>query len=89
MLITTVYNQANAVITGCYYDAKGNRIDVEYMGSTLECECYINVVRQDNNGTNEVQHVVNRVVNRVETLWFNAPIQSNLLFTVWNNAVNV
>jgi len=83
MLQTTVYNQGNAVITGSYYDAKGNRIDVEFMGSALECECYINGVRQDNEGTNEVQHVV----NRVETLWFNAPLQSNLLFTVWNNPI--
>lgn len=58
MLQTTVYNQANAVITGCYYTAKGDRIDVEFMGSALECECYINGVRQDNEGTNEVQHVV-------------------------------
>jgi len=58
MLITTVYNQANAVITGCYYNAKGNRTDVEFMGSALECECYINGVRQDNEGTNEVQHVI-------------------------------
>lgn len=62
MLITTVYNQANAVITGCYYDPKGNRIDVEYMGTALECECYINAVRQDNEGCNEVQSVVNYAV---------------------------
>lgn len=61
MLYTTVYNQANAVITGCYFTAKGDRIDVEYMGSALECECYINAVRQDNEGMNEVQHIVNRV----------------------------
>lgn len=60
-LLTTVYNQGNAVITGCYFTAKGDRIDVEFMGSALECECYINAVRQDNEGTNEVQHVVNRV----------------------------
>lgn len=64
MLITTVYNQANAVLTGCYYSVKGDRIDVEYMGSALECECYINAVRQDNEGMNEVQHVVNRVGNK-------------------------
>lgn len=83
MLITTIYNQANAVITGCYFTAKGDRIDVEYMGSALECECYVNAVRQDNDGCNEVHHVV----NRVETLWFNVPHQSNLLFTVWNNPI--
>lgn len=83
MLITTVYNQGNAVITGCYYDAKGNRIDVEFMGSALECECYMNGVKQDNEGMNEVQSVV----NRVETLWFNVPKQSNPLFTAWNSPV--
>lgn len=64
MLYTTVYNQANAVITGCYYNAKGDRINVEYMGSALECEGYINAVRQENEGTNEVQHVVNSVGNK-------------------------
>ena len=83
MLITTVYNQANAVITGCYYDPKGNRIDVEFMGSALECMDYIQGVRLWNEGNNEVQHVV----NRAETLWFNAPKQSNPLFNVWNNPV--
>lgn len=84
MLQTTVYNQSNAVITGCYYNAKGNRIDVEYMGTAQECECYVNGVRQDNEGNNEVHHVVNSAA-----LWFNAPKQSNPLFTAWhmNNPV--
>lgn len=85
MLITTVYNQGNAVITGCYYDAKGNKIDVEYMGSALECECYINGVRQDNEGTNEVQHVVNHVNTKIAT-----PVYTDFaLHGVWGNVVAI
>ena len=83
MLQTTVYNQGNAVITGCYYNAKGNKIDVEYMGSALECAAYISGVRQDNDGTNEVQYVVNRVDNTGLT-----HINTNFaLHSVWGNVV--
>lgn len=83
MLQTTIYNQGNAVITGCYYDAKGNRIDVEFMGSALECEGYINAVRQDNEGTNEVQHTVNRVNVKHVT-----PVYTGFaLYNVWHSIV--
>ena len=85
MLQTTVYNQANAVITGCYYDPKGNRINVEFIGTALECEYYVNGIRQDNEGSNEVQSVI----NRRETLWFNAPIQSNPLMNIWHGGTPV
>lgn len=84
MLITTIYNQGNAVITGCYYTAKGDRIDVEYMGSALECECYIDGVRQDSDGSNEVQHVVNRVNNTGIT----GVSTGFALHSVWGNVVS-
>lgn len=58
MLTTTVYDQANATITGTYYTNKGECITVEYMGSALECGCYMNGVYQADEGSNEVQHVI-------------------------------
>lgn len=83
MLQTTIYNQANAVITGCYYSAKGDRIDVEFMGSALECECYINAVRQDNDSTNEVQHAINYVNVKHAT-----PVATGFaLHNVWSGMV--
>lgn len=83
MLTTTIYNEANTVITGAYHSAKGDKIEVEYMGTAMECECYINGIRQENEGSNEVQSVV----IRKNTLWFNAPLQNNPLMQCWNAPV--
>lgn len=83
MLTTTIYDQSNACITGAYHSAKGDKIEVEYMGTAIECECYITGIRQDNEGSNEVQSVV----IRKSTLWFNAPMQSNPLMTAWSAPV--
>ena len=82
MLQTTVYNQANAVITGCYYDPKGNRIDVEFMGSALECMDYIQGVRLWNEGNNEVQHVLNYVNVKLATPVYTGFALHNIWFGV-------
>jgi hypothetical protein len=58
MLQTKIYDQSNAIITGSYHRYNGDCVEVEYVGSALECECYINGVRQDDDGRNEVQHVL-------------------------------
>ncbi len=67
MLITTVYNQANAVLTGFYHTAKGEKINVECMGSALECMGHVNSIRSFDDGSNEVQSVVLNVAEKVYT----------------------
>jgi hypothetical protein len=78
MLQTTIYNQSNAVITGTYHHYNGECVYVEFMGNALECEYYLNTVRQDDNGRNEVQHVLTRVASHVK------PAQTSFaLHNVW------
>jgi hypothetical protein len=78
MLQTTIYNQSNAVLTGTYHRYDGECVTVEFLGSELECECYINAVNQDDDGRNEVQHVLTRVSSH------SAPAQTSFaLHNVW------
>ena len=81
-LTTTIYDASNAITTGTYYTYKGERIKVEFMGSSAECLNMVEaLVQSDDN--NEVVHIV----TRTETLWFNHPIQSNPLFSAWNTPI--
>ena len=87
MLQTTVYNRDNAVITGSYHDAKGNAIPVEFMGSAQECEDTVLELRLANDGTNEVQHVLNRVNHRVNAR-MEVPLQRGFaLQDAWSSVV--
>ena len=79
MIKTTAYDVCNAVITGFYHDRKGNKHQIEHMGTSLECHHLIDALRKENEGSNEVQSVVHSHV----TLWCNVPIQANPLMTAW------
>ena len=57
MLTTTIYDQANATITGTYHTYRGECITVEFVGTALECIEYILSIRTFDDGSNEVQHV--------------------------------
>jgi hypothetical protein len=85
MLTTTIYDQSNATITGTYYTYKGECVTVEFMGSALECEYYMNGVYQANEGTNEVQHVtIHDKVKRV------APVATGFaLHNAWGSVVQI
>jgi len=85
MLTTTIYDQSNATITGTYYTYKGECITVEYMGTALECECYMNGVYQADDGGNEVQHVTIYDKVRMAT-----PVYTGFaLHNVWGNVMSV
>ena len=60
MLTTTIYDQLNATVTGDYHTYKGERITVEFMGTMGECAVYVDSIREYDDGSNEVQHVIIR-----------------------------
>ncbi len=85
MLTTTIYDQSNATITGTYYTYKGECTTVEFMGSELECECYMNGVYQANEGTNEATHVTIRDKVKLAT-----PVHTSFaLHNVWGAVATV
>jgi len=92
MLTTTIYDQSNATITGTYHTYKGEQITVEFMGTALECECYMNGVYQADDGGNEVQHVVIFISNRrplVGNKWNNDTHTYFALHHVWADVASI
>lgn len=84
MLTMTIYNQCNACLTGTYHTSKGECVPVEFMGTSLECECYVNAIAQDNDGSNEYTLVTVR-----DNVRSASPVYTGFaLHNVWSGMVN-
>lgn len=83
-LITTIYDVSNAITTGTYYTYKGARIEVEFMGTCVECLDAVDALIESDD-ENEVVHCVVRRDTRTAT-----PISqyNNPLFSAWNTPIH-
>jgi hypothetical protein len=85
MIKTTIYNQANAVTTGFYFEhssGKAVKHTIELLGTEAECMDAIELL-QSNEDIELVHTVVRHSVKSV------FPVYSNPLFAAWNTPVNV
>ena len=82
MIKTTVYSDG-IVSTGYYYDSRGVKTTVDYVGNEEDYSDMMLDLRLHNDDITEVRHLVNHRINAR----YHAPVQINPLMTAWHNPV--